>query len=317
MPKSTKNTRKTNTSRTSKPPVRATSKKSNSKKSSSVVFGRLMPKRRSHWVLLIVVVAVVGALGSWLLYNSFANTTDLTPTGCKLRGRVGEFSDVSGKYLCYSACRPYAGDWVANPNGYGYCSKAISSMTQAKCSSLGRQYIGSVGCARLWLQAAYPNKNVWLNALQCARDSDDYHVTNTYDYCSSGSAPSGSVIIGSMSPVGRGYNGVRDCVAFIKWVLDRHSTKYDGRATGNGGQVAQNLRAAFGYKNVRAPHAVVSMPNGSGSWSPGHVALVDTVRSDGSIVVEESNWGDYYHSGRVISASQAKGLSYAYITDWN
>jgi hypothetical protein len=327
MTKSTKNTRKTNTSRASKSPTRATSKKS--KKTNGVVFGRLMPKQRSHWAILIVVVVLVGAIGSWLLYNSYANTYGLSPEGCKIRGRVGEFNEAVGKYYCYSACRSYAGNLVANPDGYGYCSHAItaaSTMSQTKCSSLGRKWVGTVGCARVWMQAAYPDKKVFYNALQCAKDGADYHVTNTYDYCGSGSSlPSGSIIVGSMSPVGGSYQGADNCVSFIKWVLDHHSSKYAGGPLGDGGTVAGHLHGSYGgttynYPSKRAPHAVVSMPNGDGGWSPGHVALVDAVRSDGSIVVEESNWNDFnghpWSSGRVIPASVAKNLVYAYITDW-
>jgi hypothetical protein len=317
MAKSTKTTRKTTQTRASKPQVRATSKRSNSKKSNSIVFGRFMPKRRSHWALLIVVVVLVGAIGSWMLYNSNANTYALSPAGCKIRGRVGQFDEVKGQYLCYSACRPYAGDYIANPNGYGYCSHAVTAasvMSQTKCSSLGRKWVGYVGCARHWMEAAYPDKNVFYNALQCAHDGDDYHVSNSYDYCGSGSpTPTNGIIVGSMPAVGGpNWPGTTDCVAFIKWVLNNHSSRYAGEATGDGRYVAGNLRTMFGYKNIRAPHSVVSMTS---SQSAGHVALVDTVHSDGSIVVEESNWNGHWDQ-RSISASAASGMSYAYISDW-
>ncbi len=324
MPKTTKNTRKTNTARVSKSPAKSTSKKISNKKKNGVVFGGLMPKRRRNWAVLIILVVLVGTIGSLLLYNSHANTYALTPAGCKIRGRVGEFNDVAGKYYCYSACRDYAGVWVANADGYGYCSRAItaaSTMSQSKCSSLGRKWVGTVGCARVWIQAAYPGKNIFNNVLQCAKDGDDYHVSSSYDYCGSGApTPSGGIIVGSISPVGGGWAGPTNCVPFVQWIVNIHSSRYDGRPMGAGGaDIAGNMRSTYGYKNIRAPHAVASWPRGYAGVNStyGHVALVDAVRSDGSIVVEESNWGDHWHSGRVVSASIANGLNYAYISDWN
>lgn len=329
MPKSTKNTRKTNTSRATKSPVRATSKKSSNKKS-SVVFGRLMPKRRGHWAVLIVVVLLIGAIGSYFIYSSNAVTTNLSPDQCKIRGREGSWDYSKDTYTCTNACRPYAGDWIYNPDGYGWCSHAIStSIGQDRCSSLGRKFVGAVGCARNWHQYQYPNQNVFVDAIQCAHDGDDYHVTNTIDYCGSGSGtPSNGIIVGSIpgAPVGGAWkgNGISNCVPFVQWIVNKHSDRYDGHPMGvNGNGLAGAFRSQYGWKNLRAPGSVVSWPaggvpgvGGAAAAYYGHTALVDTVKANGDIVVEESNYLAQYDI-RTVPASTAAELNYAYVADWN
>lgn len=309
MPKTTRKT-------TKKPATRSAVRGGSSSKKKGGLLGRLLPTKQGHWVLLIVVMAVVGGIGSWMLTSSNAGTTALSQNGCDLRGRTGYYLTGS-TYYCRSAsdgspCKSGAGSFVNPSYGYGYCSGALStSIGETKCHSLGRHFLAN-GCARRWQQTTKAPP-----AIQCLSGSATYYVTSGYDYCAaSGTTSSGNIIVGSMAPVGGGYGGETNCVSFVKWVLDRHTNRYDGRATGNGGQVAANLRAAFGWRNVRAPHAVVSMPN-SGGWSPGHVAIVDTVYSDGSIKIEESNWYGHYDT-RTIPASLASGYSYAYSgSDWH
>lgn len=265
----------------------------------------------AHWIVPMIVVLIIGAIGGYLyLRSSSAATTSLTGLQCRLLGRP--YSSPT----CGDGCVTGAGTYVTSAPTYNYCSKAVSPSVQGTaCTGRGRRLtVGGNGCARRWQQTDLKG------AIQCS-DSTATYTVSTIDYCSGAgsgttSTPSGSIIVGSMSPVGGGYGGETNCVSFVKWVLLRHTNAYDGRATGNGGSVAGTLRAAFGWKNIRAPHAVVSLPNSSG-WDPGHTAIVDTVHSDGSIVVEESNWYGHYDT-RSISAALASGYSYAYSgSDWH
>lgn len=311
MPNKTKTIRKT----TKRPAARSAVRVGGTSKKKQGLLGRLLPKRQGQWVLLILAMAVIGGVGSWMLTTSQAGTTALSQGGCDLRGRNGYYLTGS-TYYCKnqgdtSPCKSGAGTFVNPSSGYGYCSGALStSIGETKCHSLGRHYFTN-GCTRRWQQTTVKG------AIQCLNGAATYYVTSGYDYCAtSTTTTSGNIIVGSMAAVGGSYSGETNCVSFVKWVLNRHTNRYDGRATGNGGQVAGNLRAAFGWKNVRAPHAVVSMPN-SGGWSPGHVAIVDAVYSDGSIKIEESNWYGHYDT-RTISASLASGYSYAYSgSDWH
>lgn len=314
MPQKTKTTRKT-----TKKPTRSSVRVGGSSKKNSSLFGRLLSTRRGYWTVLVLVMVLAGGVGTWRLVSSHASTFALTPAQCYLRGRTGSYQQGSN-YLCedgQSVCNTEkSGTWTVPSGGFGYCTGSVtkaSSITKDKCTSLGRVFVGAIGCARRWQQTNAKG------VVQCLNSSNTYYVQDSYDKCApaGSTASSGSIIVGSISPVGNSYGGVTDCVAFIKWVMTHHTNAYNGGSTGNGGQVAANLRNQFGWKNVRAPHAIVSMPNGDGGWSPGHVALVIQVKSDGSIVVEESNWNGH-HDTRAISASAADNMQYAYSgADWH
>jgi surface antigen len=105
-----------------------------------------------------------------------------------------------------------------------------------------------------------------------------------------------------------------NCVAYVKYILSRHSSKYHGEAIGDGKDFAQNL-SRFGYTVNHTPaiHATVSFPTTMADPVHGHVALVAKINKDGSIVVEESNWTNSNSYGtHTVSASKVKFLTYAH-----
>lgn len=117
----------------------------------------------------------------------------------------------------------------------------------------------------------------------------------------------------------QGFSG-GSCVAYVKWILAKHSSKYHGGTLGNGGWVTEGLgRLGYTVDHTPAVYSTVSFkkPNGS-SNSAGHTAIVTAVNSDGSIWVDESNYdnpGNYGH--RLVSASvaQASTTTYAHTED--
>jgi surface antigen/endonuclease/exonuclease/phosphatase family metal-dependent hydrolase len=111
------------------------------------------------------------------------------------------------------------------------------------------------------------------------------------------------------------------CTDYVKWILNRHSSKYRGTASlGDGKDVARSLGGApYGYtvNHTPAVHAVVSFPGPPygdvGTRFAGHVAIVGQVNKDGSIVVEESNFTNSMSYGtHSVSAAEAKNLTYAH-----
>jgi surface antigen len=114
--------------------------------------------------------------------------------------------------------------------------------------------------------------------------------------------------------VGNDGFGGGNCVDYVKYILSRHSSKYKGGALGDGKDVANNL-GALGYTANHTPavHATVSFPTQFADPTHGHVAIVAQVNSDGSLVVEESNWSNPNRYGtHKVSADIAKQLTYAH-----
>lgn len=108
------------------------------------------------------------------------------------------------------------------------------------------------------------------------------------------------------------------CVAYVQHILEKHLPGYRSASYGNGKDFAATMGKALGYtvNHTPAPHAVVSFP----AWRPytsqgaGHVAMVVAVNSDGSILVEESNWGTVGHYGtHTVPANLVSGLTYAHV----
>lgn len=109
------------------------------------------------------------------------------------------------------------------------------------------------------------------------------------------------------------------CVQYIKYILSRHLTvAYKDTAYGDGKDVAGNIGRLYGVTVDHTPavHSIVSFPAGPPytSQSAGHVAIVDTINSDGSLVVEEANWSNTNAYGtHTVKASLVSGLTFAHI----
>lgn len=126
---------------------------------------------------------------------------------------------------------------------------------------------------------------------------------------SSGSPTTGTGYVGA-----DGFPG-GSCVAYVKYILSRHMTGYKDGAYGDGKDVAANLGKIYGVtvNHTPAVHAVVSFPTSYADPTYGHVAIVAEVKSDGSIVVEEANWGTPNQYGtHTVSASTVPNLFYAH-----
>jgi hypothetical protein len=293
---------------------------------------KLNTKGFAHWILPVLVVLVIGAIGGYLyLRSSSASTTSLTHAQCKLLGRT--FNTTSG--TCNDTCASGAGTYITSAPVYNYCSHAVSTSVQGtSCTGRGRKLtVGGNGCARYWNQTDGGN---YAGALQCSGNtlsggSYYYHAVagSGIDYCntsagqssgSTGGSTGGGTTTGSSFIGADGLGSGNNCVDYIKYVLPRHTssvasagiTAYRSGALGNGIDVADTLHSRYGYKENHTPavHAVVSM---SSSQSAGHVALVGAIHSDGSITVEEFNYYVSYGYGRHdISAAKAATLDYAH-----
>lgn len=108
---------------------------------------------------------------------------------------------------------------------------------------------------------------------------------------------------------------VRQCVDFVAWRLNRDAGsygapfKYDWSSLTPGGGNASSWKSQWD----RHGWATSSTPSpGWVAWFPGanHVAYVNSVLGDGSVLIEEYNWGgaDVYNQ-RIIDAGSAVYLS--------
>lgn len=149
--------------------------KSNKKKSSrqSKIKRYLFGRSRMFYTLAALLVLAFAGYGAWQLTKSHADTYGLTFDQCVIRGRT--WGGTNG--LCTDNCQSGAGPWIKNDNEYGYCGAAISeTIGPDKCDSLGRKFVGAIGCARRWQQTRQAG------ALQCQAGSDTYYIA-AYDYC--------------------------------------------------------------------------------------------------------------------------------------
>lgn len=109
---------------------------------------------------------------------------------------------------------------------------------------------------------------------------------------------------GALSPLNYYY---RECVDFVAWRLNRDA----GVTSGPWKWVWSNLAqgSAWKWKNewIRRGWPTGTTPQvGAVAWYPGgnHVAYVSGILPDGSVVLEEYNWGrDHSYGQRVIAAN--------------
>ena len=85
------------------------------------------------------------------------------------------------------------------------------------------------------------------------------------------------------------------------WVLP-------SRPLGNAAQWAYTLGSS-GYRVDRSPSYGAIVQNGGGA---GHVAIVESISSNGDVIITEMNYGGWYNgvSRRVIPASSAGNYNY-------
>jgi surface antigen len=266
----------------------------------------------AHWVLPLIVLVLIGAIGGYIYHQrSGAVTTALSYEQCKLLGR--DF--VVSSHTCRSHCLPDAGIIQYAPV-YDYCSNAVAwGPSHADCDSKNRKWAASGGCTRHWTGTV---GGTYKGALQCKGNSTSggdkvYHKISGIDYCTgySSSSPSGT----GSNFVGPDGFGSGQCTDYVKYILARHSSKYNGGSLGDGQYVAHNL-GNYGYNVNHTPaiHATVSFPAGFHSNATfGHVGLVAAKHSDGSIEVEESNYNNYLHYGHhTVAAGDVSHLTYAH-----
>lgn len=118
---------------------------------------------------------------------------------------------------------------------------------------------------------------------------------------------------GELSPMRYYY---RECTDFVAWRLNRDAGstsapfKWNWSTLTPGGGNASQWRSAWqsrGWATGNQPQA------GAVAWFTGnHVAYVNSVLPDGSVMLEEYNWGGDHHFGqRIVSASQVPLFLYA------
>lgn len=107
---------------------------------------------------------------------------------------------------------------------------------------------------------------------------------------------------------------VRQCTDFVAWRLNRDAGstsapfKYDWSYLTPGGGSAHSWKSQW----ERHGWAISTTPApGWVAWFPGgnHVAYVNSVLADGSVFIEEYNWGPDIYNQRIINASDAIYLS--------
>jgi hypothetical protein len=149
--------------------------KTGKKGSQSKLVKFLADRSRRFYVVALVFVVAFAALGAYQQWGrTSAGTDNLNSVECRIRGR--EYGEMNN--YCASVCQPGAGAWIKHEGEFGYCGAAISeTIGRDKCNSLGRNYVGVVGCARRWQQTRIDG------AIQCQKATDTYFISSTYDYC--------------------------------------------------------------------------------------------------------------------------------------
>jgi surface antigen len=253
----------------------------------------------THWVFPLIVLILIGAVGGYVYHTrSSATTTNLVSS-----------------HTCRSSCLPNAGIIQYAPV-YDYCSNAVAwGPSHAQCDNLNRKWAASGGCARHWTGSV---GDTIKGALQCQGNDTSgtgdkvYHKVSGYDYCTGYSSSPGGTGSSFIGPDGFGSG---QCTDYVKYILARHSSKYNGGSLGNGKDVAGNLgKLGYTVNHTPAIHATASFPAGfHADATYGHVAFVAAKNSDGSIEVEESNYNNPLHYGHhTVAAADVSHLSYAH-----
>lgn len=138
---------------------------------------KLNPKGFAHWILPLLVVVVIGGIGSYLyLHKSTASTTALSASSCTIRGRTYS----SG--VCHDTCQSSAGTYITSARVYNYCSGAVStSISDSTCTLLGRKHIEE-GCLRWWRQTRL------YSAAECISNYATYYLA-AKDFCNTTGVP--------------------------------------------------------------------------------------------------------------------------------
>ncbi|NQX26905.1 CHAP domain-containing protein [Microbacteriaceae bacterium VKM Ac-2854] len=111
---------------------------------------------------------------------------------------------------------------------------------------------------------------------------------------------------GGLSPLRYYY---RECVDFVAWRLNRDAGSTSAPFKWTWGNLTPGGGSAYAWAGQWASHGWVTSNTpiaGSVAWFNGnHVAYVQAVNADGSVALEEYNWGnDHEYHTRTISASE-------------
>ncbi|TXK19372.1 CHAP domain-containing protein [Homoserinibacter sp. GY 40078] len=116
---------------------------------------------------------------------------------------------------------------------------------------------------------------------------------------------------GGLSPLNYFY---RECVDFVAWRLNRDAGSTSAPFKWTWSTLTPGSGSAYSWKRQWEKHGwpISNEPSpGWVAWFPGqnHVAYVSGVLDDGSVVVEEYNWGPNIYGQRIIQPSDAIYLS--------
>lgn len=116
---------------------------------------------------------------------------------------------------------------------------------------------------------------------------------------------------GGLSPLNYYY---RECVDFVVWRLNRDAGSTKAPFMYTWSNLTPGAGSARSWKRQWEKHGweVSSTPQaGWVAWFPGgnHVSYVNSVLSDGSVLIEEYNWGPHLYGQRIIPASDALYLA--------
>lgn len=140
-------------------------------------------RQKHFWfkVQIAIFVVAFGALGSLIVFQSHATTSNLDHFQCYLLGR-----SYSSTGTCTNTCLSGAGSYVTSAPVYNYCTNAVATSVQGTaCTDRGRRLTpGGNGCARHWIQSA----SHYDGAPQCSGNSlsggpNTYYVVSGVDYC--------------------------------------------------------------------------------------------------------------------------------------
>lgn len=116
---------------------------------------------------------------------------------------------------------------------------------------------------------------------------------------------------GGFSPLNYYY---RECVDFVAWRLNRDAGSTSAPFVYNWSNLTPGAGSARSWKRQWEKHGwdISTTPApGWVAWFPGgnHVAYVNSVLADGSVLIEEYNWGPHLYGQRIIPASDALYLA--------